>query len=69
MKRCPKLLEKYDKQLKDYVEGGFAEIIDPKAESSEEGIVTYTLHLEGIRLDKSSTNVRPVFNASFGKPS
>ena len=69
MKRCPEVLEKYDKQLKDYVEGGFAEIIDPKAESSEGGIVTYILHLEVIRLDKSSTNVRPVFNASFGKPS
>ena len=69
MKRCPEVLEKYDKQLKDYVEGGFAEIIDPKAESSEGGIVTYILHLEVIRLDKSSTKVRPVFNASFGKPS
>ena len=69
MKRCPEVLEKYDKQLKDYVEGGFAEIIDPKAESSEGGIVTYIPHLEVIRLDKSSTKVRPVFNASFGKPS
>ena len=49
MKRCPELLEKYVKQLKDYVDGGFVEIIDPDSESSEGSIVTYIPHLEVIR--------------------
>ena len=49
MKRCPELLEKYVKQLKDYVDGGFVEIIDPESESSDWSIVTYIPHLEVIR--------------------
>ena len=68
-KRNPGIFKKYNDQIEEYRRQGFIEKLGPEEARSRCEFIHYDPHHPVIRLDKNSTKVRIVFNASFGKPS
>ena len=63
LKANPKLLQEYDTIIKDQEQRGIIERVDTKQEC-EVGKTTYLPHHPVIRQDKTTTNIRVVFDAS-----
>jgi hypothetical protein len=69
LKRSPKTLKSYHELILDHLKRGFIEEVLGEDPKSWNRILHYIPHHAVIRMDKVSTKIRQVFNASFGSPS
>ena len=62
--KTPYVLEEYDRTIREWEANGIIERVSPSAPTSP-GNVTYLTHRAVERGDKTTTKIRPVFNASL----
>ena len=64
LKSKPEILEHYNEVIQDQLDKNIIEVVDEEQPAPEVGKVHYLPHHEVVRLDKSTTKVRVVFDAS-----
>lgn len=64
LKSKPEMLEHYNEVIQDQLDKNIIEVVDEEQPAPEVGKVHYLPHHEVVRLDKSTTKVRVVFDAS-----
>ena len=69
LKKQPKILQGYHELITDHLARGFVEEVSREEQLNPSGVVHTIPHHAVIRMDKVSTKIRAVFNASFGSPS